>query len=107
MLPVLSPHDVLVKGFDACNGLPDNFAGPWTERRTSEFKSHYGSSPVVLANMWYDMTTTEIDLGMEHEDVSDKRRIGKNPTTKASLSLSSGLSLHFDQHGRKRHRLWS
>jgi hypothetical protein len=27
---------------------------------------------VVLANMWHDMITTEIDLGMEHKDVSDK-----------------------------------
>jgi hypothetical protein len=44
---------IVVKGFDACDGLPDNFTGPWTERRTSQFKSHYGSSPVVLANINY------------------------------------------------------
>lgn len=69
---LLSPQDVLKKGFHVYNGLPNNFVGPWTERRTSEFKSIYGSSPVVLANQWYDLMTTELNLGLTKADKSDK-----------------------------------
>jgi hypothetical protein len=69
---LLSPMDVLKKGFEVCQGLPNNFTGPWTERRTDDFKSHYGSSPVVVANIWYDMMTTDINLGLTESDKSDK-----------------------------------
>jgi hypothetical protein len=55
---VLSPQDVLTRGFQVYEGLP-NPQGQWTERRTNEFKKHYGSLPVVLANMWHDLQTTE------------------------------------------------
>jgi hypothetical protein len=64
---LLSPLDVLKKGFTAA-GLPD--VTHWTERRTEEFRSHYGSSPVVLANIWYDLTTTNIDTGLTENDKS-------------------------------------
>ncbi len=64
--------DVSKKGFEVCQGLPNNFTGPWTERRTDDFKSHYGSSPVVVANIWYDMMTTDINLGLTESDKSDK-----------------------------------
>jgi hypothetical protein len=62
---LLSPQDVLKKGFHFFNRLP-NSTGPWTERRTGDFKSHYGSSPIVLANQWYDlMTTRHNEMGPE------------------------------------------
>jgi hypothetical protein len=64
---LLSPLDVLKKGFTAA-GLPD--VTHWTERRTEEFRSHDGSSPVVLANIWYDLTTTNIDTGLTENDKS-------------------------------------
>jgi hypothetical protein len=69
---LLSPQDVLKKGFRFFNGLPNDFPGPWTERRTNDFKSHYGSSPVVLANQWYDLMTTELHVGLTEADKSDK-----------------------------------
>jgi hypothetical protein len=65
---LLSPSDVLKKGFTAA-GLPD--VTQWTERRTKEFRSHYGSSPVVLANIWYDLMATDIDTGLTEKDKSD------------------------------------
>ena len=68
---LLSPQDVLTKGFHFFNGLP-NFSGPWTARRTNDFKSHYGSSPIVLANQWYDLMTTELNVGLTEADKSDK-----------------------------------
>jgi hypothetical protein len=70
---VLSARDVLVKGFNFCGGLPNNFTGEWTQNETNLFKKHYGSTPVVLANLWYDLTTNEIEgLKMTHKDKSDK-----------------------------------
>jgi hypothetical protein len=30
------------------------------KKRDEEFHKHYGSTPLVLANMWYDLTTTSI-----------------------------------------------
>jgi hypothetical protein len=57
---LLSPYEVLVKDFDACQGLLDNFMGSWTQWQTNILESHYGSSPVVIANMWYDMMHWQI-----------------------------------------------
>jgi hypothetical protein len=68
---LLSPQDVLKKGFHFFNGLP-NFAGPWTERHTNDFKIHYGSLPIVLANQWYDLMTTKLNVGLTKADKSDK-----------------------------------
>jgi hypothetical protein len=69
---VLSPQDILRKGFHFLNGLPNNFTGEWTQQRTDHFKSCYGSSPVVLANQWYDLNTVDFDLGFTEADRTDK-----------------------------------
>ena len=69
---ILSPQDILEKGFHFFNGLPNNFNGKWTKRRTDEFKAHYGSSPVVLANQWFDLMTVDLDLGLTEGDRSEK-----------------------------------
>jgi hypothetical protein len=69
---LLSPRDILKKGFHFFNELPNNFAGPWTERRTNDFKCHYGSSPIVLANQWYDLMPTELNMGLTQADKLDK-----------------------------------
>jgi hypothetical protein len=61
---LLLRFDVLKKGFQVCKGLPNNFTGSWMEQRTDDFKSHYGSLPVVIANIWYNMMTTDINLGL-------------------------------------------
>jgi hypothetical protein len=60
---VLLALEVLTRGFCVYQGL-QNSQGQWTERRTNEFKKHYGSSPVVLANQWHDMQTTELYVQM-------------------------------------------
>ena len=70
---LLSPRDVLVKGFDFCAGLPNDFTGEWTQNETNMFKSHYGSTPVVLCSIWYDLATNKIEgLKMTRKDKSDK-----------------------------------
>jgi hypothetical protein len=70
-LPTLSPQDILKYGFHFMSGLRYN--GKWTPRRTDEFKAHYGSSPIVLANQWYDLMTSAIpDLAKTEVDNSEK-----------------------------------
>jgi hypothetical protein len=65
---LLSPLDVLKKGFAAA-GLTD--VTEWTETGTKLFRSHYGSSPVVIANIWYDLMTTDTCTGLTEKDESD------------------------------------
>jgi hypothetical protein len=69
---LLLPLDVLKKAYQVCQGLPNNSTGPWTEQNTYDFKSHYGSWPEVVANIWHDMMNTDIDLGLNESDKSDK-----------------------------------
>mgnify|MGYP000167110465 CR=1 FL=1 len=52
---LLSPSDVLKKGL---KGL--QFEGNLAAMRTQQFHPHYGSSPLDLADMWYDLTVTTI-----------------------------------------------
>jgi hypothetical protein len=69
---LLSPLDVLNKGFAACNGLPDLIGG-LSEKRINAFCSHYGLSPVDLSSIWYDLITTNIPEAMlEQKEKSDK-----------------------------------
>jgi hypothetical protein len=66
-LPTLSPQDILKYGFHFMSGL--RFNGKWTSRRTDDFKAHYGSSPIILVNQWYDLTMSAIpDLETEAEN---------------------------------------
>jgi hypothetical protein len=72
-MEILSPQDILKNGFHFFSGLPNNFNKPWTQRRTNEFKAHYGSSPDVLANQWYDLTTVDLPgLEFTEKDKSEK-----------------------------------
>jgi hypothetical protein len=72
-LPILSPKDILRKGFHFHNRLLSNFTRAWTEQRTDECKSFYGSSPVVLDSQWYTMDYVDLlDLGLTKADQTDK-----------------------------------
>lgn len=53
---ILTPLDILIRGFLYVPGLP-NLPINVQPRKThmTRFKRHYGSSPVVVAFMWYDL----------------------------------------------------
>ena len=55
---LLSVSDVQRKGLQACAGC--KFEGKSNESRNEQFHAHYGSSPYDLANIWYDLTETDI-----------------------------------------------
>lgn len=52
---LLTPNDVLNRGFRHYNGLPTYYKGGYTKHAVNLFKKFYGSSPAVVANMWFDM----------------------------------------------------
>jgi hypothetical protein len=55
---LLSPADILKRGL---HFLQMQVTNKWSqERKQGEFHKHYGSSPLTLANIWYDLTTTDI-----------------------------------------------
>jgi hypothetical protein len=54
---LLSPADVLKKGLWH---LQLEFRTLSEDKQNEEFHKHYGSSPMDLANMWYDLTVVDI-----------------------------------------------
>ena len=72
---LLSPSDVMRKGLDYCGF-------PYTEGQQSRlsaetnainFHSHYGSSALVVADLWYDITTTDEIPGAPQLEEKDKK----------------------------------
>jgi hypothetical protein len=68
-LLLLSPRDVLAKGLTLLEIGTHGKSRAW---QTDQFHSHYSSDPIDLANMWFDLTTTEIPdaklIGKEKSD---------------------------------------
>ena len=54
-IPILSPNDVLMKGLHFLVGV--RIVSKRTTN-TLNFHKHYGSSPLDLADQWYDLTIT-------------------------------------------------
>jgi hypothetical protein len=54
---LLSPAIVLKQGL---RYVQVESKGMSKDKQNKEFHKHYGSSPTVLANIWYDLTTTDI-----------------------------------------------
>ena len=68
---LLSPNDVLEKGMWHLNMEYSKQSVPDKQK---VFHKHFGSSTLVLANMWYDMTssTTIIEARISKEDLCDQ-----------------------------------
>ena len=58
----LCPSDVLERGFSALNAYGPDFKPKWCQARIDDFKKFYGSTPIVLTDIWHDMMTTDICL---------------------------------------------
>jgi hypothetical protein len=68
----LCPDEVLERGFSALNAYGPEFKPKWCKARLDDFKQFYGSTPVVLTDIWHDMMTTDICLKLTILDKSDK-----------------------------------
>ena len=61
---ILSPQDVLDRGLKYLK--LDRQHNQSKERKVQQFQQHYGSSPLVIACIWYDIQTTHLPIP-EHE----------------------------------------
>ena len=67
----LSPDDMLEYGIEFLHYKPSARTSKST--KTTAFKKFYGSSPLVLSNVWYDMCTTDIEECQLNEN---ERKLG-------------------------------
>ena len=67
-----TPAEVLIRGFNVISGLPNITSNDYNENNIEKFKQHFGSTPTVIAFVWSDILTTDIDLGLEMNDKSER-----------------------------------
>jgi len=65
---LLSVQDVIQKGLDMVRISKEQQQLMSQERCTEIFRKHYGSSPLDLADQWYDLTTTDVPLAALSKD---------------------------------------
>ena len=61
MPSILSPSDVMQKGLGYIGIGREQQAKMSLKVKVEDFKAHYGSSPLVIANIWYDLCHTSIE----------------------------------------------
>lgn len=61
MFLVLSANDVTERGLTYMGISREKQVRRSSKANVDVFKNHYGASPVVLAEMWYDLCSTDID----------------------------------------------
>jgi hypothetical protein len=60
------------RGFSTLNAYGPEFKPECCTARLDDFKQFYGSTSVVLTDVWHDMMTTNISLQLTISDKSDK-----------------------------------
>lgn len=58
---ILSADDMMARALTYMNMPPEKQARRSPASNLEDFKCHYGASPGVLAEMWEDLCTTDID----------------------------------------------
>lgn len=73
-LHILTPEEVLVRGFELIAGLPViEEQSCWTPRNIGLFKSFFGPSPTTVSFVWNDIVTiTDIDFGITESEKDAK-----------------------------------
>lgn len=69
---LFTPEQVLIRGFRYMSGLKKITNQEYNKRNVRTFMAHYGSSPSVVAVVWCDIITEEIDLGVSAKDKNEK-----------------------------------
>ena len=69
----LSPSDVMQKGLDYIGIGREQQGKMSVEVKVKDFKAHYGSSPLVIADIWHDLCHTSIkEAHLEEKEKSEK-----------------------------------
>jgi hypothetical protein len=58
---ILTPIDLMWRGLQYCGIELGQQKTMTLDKKVSEFKAHYGSSPFVVANIWSDLCSTTIE----------------------------------------------
>ena len=70
---ILTPSQVLIRGFQAHTGLPNNDDGDLSDRSCKMFKKFYGMMPTTVAIVWSEiMTTSYLIPHLTKKDRTDK-----------------------------------
>eukprot|EP00980_Cylindrotheca_fusiformis_P030737 scaffold25337_cov769-Cylindrotheca_fusiformis.AAC.2 len=70
---IFTPDEVLVRGFRAIKGLPSVTEDDFCPNNVKKFAREFGTTPTVVASVWNDIVTTDLDLGLStREDISEK-----------------------------------
>jgi hypothetical protein len=70
-MSILTPTDVMYRGLQYCGLEYGQQKAVTLRRKVEQFKAHYGSSPLVVANIWSDLCSTDIEEARFNE--VDKR----------------------------------
>jgi hypothetical protein len=73
MPSILSPSDVMKKGLGYIGIGKEQQAKMSLKVKVEDFKAHYGSSPLVIADIWHDLCHTSIEEAhLEEKETSEK-----------------------------------
>ena len=73
MPSILSPSDVMQKGLGYIGIGREQQAKMSLKVKVEDFKAHYGSSPLVIADIWHDLCHTSIEEArLEEKETSEK-----------------------------------
>ena len=70
---ILSPADVTWRGLQYCGLGRGQQKAMQLDTKVSAFNAHYGSSPLVVANIWSDLCSTTI----EGARLKEEEKLGK------------------------------
>jgi hypothetical protein len=73
MPSILSPSDVMQKGLGYIGIGRGQQAKMSLKAKVEDFKAHYGSSPLVIADIWHDLCHNSIEAArLEEKETSEK-----------------------------------
>jgi hypothetical protein len=72
MSSILSSIDVMEMGLTYIGMSQEQQAKTSVHNKLEDFKAHFGSSPLVIADMWHDLQHTSIkEAQLEEKDTSE------------------------------------
>ena len=72
-ISILSPIDVMGRGLHYVGIYREQQAKLSMQKKVDDFKSHYSSSPLVIADIWFDLCHTTIEEACLNEKEKSER----------------------------------
>jgi hypothetical protein len=88
---IMSPTDAMWRGLQYCGIELGQQKDMTLDKMVTEFKAHYGSSPLVVANIWSDLCSTTTEGARLKEE--EKLEKGFKKFMQGIVIFEPGLSL--------------